>query len=145
MRNIKKIRSYVVTLANTIVKKASSQSDAFKRAWQIVKGKLFLTKVSGVTFGNRQYVLSRLSKYHPAEVEAVLRPDQDNIHDRTAIAVDVSVNGSAYANIGYLPKDIAEAVYKLILKGNTLKAFFKGITGGYTGKETYGAVLSIQL
>ena len=52
--NITTIRKAVATLANKINSKIKDLSRAFKKAWQIIKGKTIQSKVSGVTFGNTQ-------------------------------------------------------------------------------------------
>jgi hypothetical protein len=130
-------------------------SAAFKRAWQIVKGRLLLSKIAGVTFGNRQTALSHLTKYSPKDVAVALRREADNQHDPNAVAVDVSVNGSRAVSLGYVPREWAKLIAPIIDAGLKLAVSFKEVTGGIGHKlnyrilpepaKSFGALVEIQL
>ena len=79
--NITNIRKAVATLANKINGKIKNLSAAFKKAWAVIKGKTIQSKISGVTFGNTQKALSRLTKYAPEAVgvELVKNPATNTI------------------------------------------------------------------
>ena len=51
MKAITIIRKKVATMANRLKKMGLMLSQAFKRAWELVKGNAIHTKVSGVTKG----------------------------------------------------------------------------------------------
>ena len=70
-------------------------SAAFKKAWELIKGKAIESKVAGVTKGNRQKALHRiLTHYTPNQVRVWLERDKANLHDNNAVAVMISVNNS---------------------------------------------------
>ena len=62
MKAITKVKKEVTTLANRLNKKLHDLSAAFRRAWQIIKGRVLISKVAGVTFSNRQAALARLRR-----------------------------------------------------------------------------------
>ena len=72
MKQITKIRKQVATLANRINAKVKDLSTSFKRAWQIVKGRQLVSKISGVTYGTRQRALRKLDTYGAEAVSVSL-------------------------------------------------------------------------
>ena len=144
--NIQNIRKTVCTLANKINQKLKDLSASFKKAWQLIKNKVIQSKITGVTFGNTQKILSRLTRYTHKEVTAELIREPENKYDINAIAVTVSVKESKAVKIGYLPRDLAQYLSKILDKGLTLKTTFKGITGGNTNIDDYyyGALVEIE-
>lgn len=145
MKKITRIRKTVATLANRINKKAHDLSASFTRAWQIVKGRIYLTKVAGVTFGNRQKVLKHLAGYVPTAADVTLVREADNQYDSDAVAVHVGVSGSRQVPLGYLPKELASPIAALMDKGLELTARLKSVTGGYGDRPTFGALIEIEL
>jgi len=131
MKNIKEIRKAVATLANRINKKAKNLSNSFKRAWQIIKGKSLITKVSGVTFGNRQKALKHLCRYTRERINVALIREYDNKFDNNAVKVIVNVDKGKNYQIGYLPRELAEEISILIDKGFNIKASYRTVTGGF--------------
>jgi guanyl-specific ribonuclease Sa len=92
--------------------------DAFVRAWQIVKAGGLELAVKGVSFGNRQEALKRLSGYAPDQVRAFIVPEPENAADRKAARVMVGVqNGRGLYCLGYLPAEYAPAAGSLKAKG----------------------------
>ena len=144
MKNIREIRKAVVTLANRINKKTKDLSSSFKRAWQIVKGKELVTRVKGVTFGNRRKALKHLSRYTKERINVNLVRDYGNKYDNNAIKVIVSVDNGRGYTIGFLPKEIAEEIAILIDKGFDLIAKYKTITGGIL-TDCLGCLIDIIL
>ena len=142
-REITKIRKAVATLANKINGKIKNLSAAFRKAWAVIKGKTIQSKVAGVSFGNTQKALFRLTKYNPKAVNVEL-VRENNEHDINAIAVTVSVNNSKAYKIGFLPRDLSQYMAKLIDNGITLITSFKGVTGGTEYYKSYGALIDIK-
>lgn len=142
--SITKIRKAVATLANKINRKIKNLSAAFRKAWAIIKGKIIQSKISGVTFGNTQKALAHLTKYNPEAVSVELVRESGNEHDINAVGVHVSVKGSQGYRIGFLPRDLAQYISKLIDNGIALTAAFKGITGGTEYYHNYGALIELK-
>ena len=139
MKNIHTIRRIVATMANRLKKMGLTLSAAFKKAWELIKGKAIESKVAGVTKGNRQKALARIAAaYRPNQVKVWL--ERNN-----AVNVIVSVNGSDNYNLGCIPRNLAYVVSALIDKGFYIKAMFKEIRGHYASYMNYGAVITLQL
>jgi hypothetical protein len=139
------IRRAVATLANSFNKKLKNLSAAFKAAWELIKGKTILTKIVGVTFGNGQKALQHLTHYAPQDIQAELVREPENEHDKNAVAVAVSANGSAFYRIGYLSCDLAFFISKVLDKGIALKTQFKGVIGGeaHGPFHNYGGMIEL--
>ena len=102
----REMKSKVMTLGNKLAAKGHDRSDAFARAWHIVKAGSLELPVKGVSFGRRQEALRRLAAYKPADVRAFIMPEPNNPTDNKAVAVYVGVqNGRGYFHLGYLPKE----------------------------------------
>lgn len=140
-----RIRKEVATLANKLNKSLKSLSDAFKKAWTIIKGKYIISKVSGVVYGNRQRALMKLEGYSKEVINVSLERETENKYDSAAIKVMVSVGLGRKYHLGYLPKDLAALLSTVMDKGIQLTASFKAVTGGYKGHDTYGALIAIEL
>ena len=146
MKNIHTIRRIVATMANRLKKMGLTLSAAFKKAWELIKGKAIESKVAGVTKGNRRKALARIAAaYRPNQVKVWLERDKANLHDNNAVNVIVSVNGSDNYNLGCIPRNLAYVVSALIDKGFYIKAMFKEIRGHYASYMNYGAVITLQL
>jgi hypothetical protein len=145
MTTITRIRKEVATLANRINRKLNDLSAAFRRAWQIVKGHELVSKISGVTYGTRQRALRKLSRYNPGIVNAMLGRDAENKYDANAVKVLVSVGDGAKYDLGFIPRELAALIAPLLDAGVELAARFRGVTGGYESRETYGALIAIEM
>lgn len=55
--------SKALTIANALVRQGVSRSEAMRRAWRTVKQRVIHTNTAGVTRGNRQTLLYRLTRY----------------------------------------------------------------------------------
>jgi len=111
------MKSRVMALGNRLSSRMD-RHDAFVRAWAIVKAGGLELAVKGVSFGNRQEALKRLSKYAPDQVRAFVVPEPENAADRKAAAVMVGVqNGRGLYCMGYLPAEYAPAAASLKAKG----------------------------
>jgi len=145
MTSITRIRRQVAIIANRINKKLNDLSAAFKRAWQIVKGRELVSKISGVTFGNRQRALYKLEQYDPATINVTLEREAGNTHDNNAVKVNVSVGCGTGYHLGYIPKDLAAVLAPLLDKEIALTANFKSVTGGTFDKMNYGALIAVEM
>lgn len=146
MKNIHTIRRMVATMANRLKKMGLTLSAAFKKAWELVKGKAINTRVAGVTKSNRQKALRRiLTAYRPEQVNVSLERDKANLYDNNTVNVIISVNGSNAYNLGCIPRNLAYIVSAIMDKGIELTAAFKEVRGRYMPYMNYGAVITLQL
>ena len=136
-------KSTICTTANKLRAKGYTHSQAFILAWAMAKGQE--TKVNGTSFGNRQEALERLTKYAPEQVTFTLIREHDNRHDRNAVAVMVSVNGSAAYKIGYVPAVSAPLVAAILDNGTGVKAKLKAIVGGWDSGLNYGLRIALAI
>ena len=144
MKDIQTIRKTVATMANQLHKLGYSLSQAFKAAWRRVKRSM-KCRVSGVTYKNRQQLLQFIAGMSLEDLTVYLRRDRANERDRSAVAVVVGIRGVGYAHIGYLPREISGSVAAVIDSGIQMKAYLLQITGGYSYKETRGALVNIAV
>lgn len=136
-------KSILVKTANYLVSTGMPRSTAFKAAWLMAK-RGGVTKVSGVTYNNRQRLIERLSSYRPELVSITLRQDKANHYDNQAVAVVASVKGKGSATIGYIPATTARTLSRLMDRGLDLKASLDRVVGGYQG-YSYGARLRVAI
>lgn len=144
MKNIKTIRKTVATMANQLHKLGYSLSQAFRTAWKRVK-KSMTCRVSGVTCEKRQQLLQFITGRKPEDLTVYLQRDRANAYDRYAVAVVIGIRGVGYAHIGYLPKGVSQSMAAVIDSGIQMKACLLQITGGYSYKETRGALINIAV
>lgn len=137
------IKSKVMTIANALVKQGVSRSAAMVRAWVTVKLRRMVIKAAGVTFGNRQTLLERLTRYSPEDISVTLQREQDNEHDINAIQIVAAVRNKGAAVIGYINRELADALAPLLDKGATIVSNFKAITGGGAPYMNYGFNLEL--
>jgi len=145
MTAITRIRKQVAIIANKINKKINDLSEAFRRAWQIVKRRSVLSKVAGVTVSNRQAALRKLAKHEAGTVNVTLERETDNIHDPNAVKVNVSVGSGAVYHLGYIPADFAAVLAPLLDKGLEIKSRFNEVRGGTFDKPNYGALITVEM
>lgn len=143
MKNISTIRRTVATMANQLHKFGYTLSKAFRTAWRRVKYGMTV-KAQGVTFGNRQGLLQFIAGRKPEELTTYLRRDRANTFDRYAVAVVIGIKGVGYAHIGYLPKGLSQSLAGIMDKGIALQADTE-VIGGYSYKETLGALINITV
>jgi hypothetical protein len=124
--------SKVCAIANRL---KGSRSDALRQGWAIVRAGTFETKIAGVTFGNRQTALKRLTSYDPSEIRVSLVPEPDNPVDRNAVAVMVGIRQGNLYKLGYIPSENAKMVRAL--KGSPCIEVLPG--------TTYGARINIAI
>ena len=72
--------------------------------------------------------------------------ENDNKHDSNAIQIVVHIHSlSKRTVIGYVPKELARELAKVIDMGIQVKASLTRIIGGYSYKETLGALVNISI
>ena len=143
MTNIE-LKSKVMSLGNRLAAKGNDRSAAFVRAWAIVKAGGLEMAVKGVTFGNRQEALRRLTTYSPGQIKAVLVPEENNPADPAAVAVMVGINGGkGLFHLGYVPRNLAHVVKAMRGQLSSLRV----VSGawGWAGKKTFGARLALAV
>jgi hypothetical protein len=91
-------------------------------------------RVAGVSFGNRQKALERLTYYAPEEILVILVPEPENPYDPDAIAVQVLVAGAKKPYcLGYIPRTDTRKVKPFVWKIPELKIHWAD-TGTYSAK-----------
>lgn len=145
MRQITNMRKAVCTMANQLKKAGYTLSDAFRKAWQRVKLTIKV-RAAGVTAENRQERLEFLKKFRPEDLSVTLEREPENRYDSNAIQIVVHIHPiSRRTVIGYVPRALAESLAKVIDMGIHVKASLMGIIGGYSYKETLGALIDIAI
>jgi hypothetical protein len=113
----RELKSKVMSLGNRLASRMG-RSEAFARAWAIVKAGGLELSVKGVTYGSRQTALKRLARYSPELVKAFIVPEPTNAVDQKAARVMVGVqNGKGLYCLGYLPKEYAPAAASMRAAG----------------------------
>lgn len=141
----KERRSAVMTIANALYKQGMSRGAAMIRAWITVKLRTIHTKAAGVTFGRRQALIERLSRYSSEEITIQLQRESGNAYDRNAVQIIAAVKGKGSAVMGYINRELAAAIAPLLDKGKQVKAAFEAITGGHEYGLNYGLNVAISL
>ena len=138
-------KSKVCVIANRLIKQGVNRSSAFRRAWEFIKTEIISTKLSGVTFGNRQKALERLTHYEADKIKISLAREVENEFDNNAIAVIASVKDKGSYTVGYINKQLAAIIAPLIDYGKAVKAQFQGIRGKRQTYHNYGMGVSLIL
>lgn len=145
MKQITKIRKAVCTMANELRKTGYSLSQAFKKAWQRVKLSMTV-RAAGTTFGNRQQCLEFLKQFQSKDLSVTLEREANNRYDSNAIRIVAHIHSlSKKTVIGYVPKGLSRELAKVIDRGIQIKATLIQIIGGYSYKETLGALINIAI
>ena len=145
MKQITKVRKAVCAMANQLRKAGYSLKDAFKKAWQRVK--LTMTvRAAGTTFENRQERLQFLKQFKPEDLTVTLEREQGNKYDSNAIQIIVHIRPIHRRTvIGYVPKWLARELSKVMDMGIQVKVSLMQIIGGYSYKESLGALINIAV
>lgn len=143
MKQITKIRKAVCIMANELKKAGYSLSQAFKKAWKRVKLSITI-RAAGTTFENRQERIQFIQQFKPEDLSVTLEREPNNIYDTNAIKIVIHILSIAKkAVVGYIPKGLAGDLAKVIDAGIQIKASLIQIIGGYSYKETLGALINI--
>ena len=133
--------SAVTAIANHLVSCGYSRTNAFVKAWVLVKLDKISTKAVGVTFGNRQRALEHLARYSPERVTLHLVRDKRNTHDKNAVAVVAVVSRKG----AYLARSLSAFIAPLLDTGKAVKAIYKGVKGLYAPYMNYGLAIDIKV
>ena len=137
--------SAVTAIANQLVSQGYSRTNAFVKAWVLVKLDKISTKAVGVTFGNRQRALEHLARYSPERVTLHLVRDKRNAHDKNAVAVVAVVSRKGAFCMGYLARSLSAFIAPLLDTGKTVKAIYKGVKVLYAPYMNYGLAIDIKV
>ncbi|MDD4371869.1 MAG: HIRAN domain-containing protein [Anaerostipes sp.] len=141
--SVKDMRKSVTTMANKLHKLGYTLSAAFKKAWRRVKQSMTM-KVYGTTYENRQELLRFIQGTDKRNLVTYLRRDKENRFDNNAIAVVVEIKNVGFAVIGYLSREVSKTLSPIMDKGIELNAQLLDVIGGYSYKETLGALINIR-
>lgn len=145
MKQITRMRKAVCVMANELKKAGYSLSDAFKKAWKRVKLSMTI-RAAGTTFGNRQERLQFLKQFPQEDLIVTLEREPNNQYDKNAIRIVVHILSLAKKTvIGYIPKGLTNELAKVLDMGIPVKASLMQIIGGYSYKETLGALVNISI
>lgn len=145
MKQITRIRKAVCTMANELRKTGYSLSQAFKKAWKRVKMSMTV-RAAGTTFENRQQCLEFLKQFQSKDLSVTLEREADNRYDSSAIKIVAHIRPLPKKTvIGYVPKGLSKELAKVIDTGIQIKATLIQIIGGYSYKETLGALINIAV
>ena len=145
MKKITKIRKAVCTMANELRKTGYSLSQAFRKAWKRVKLSMTV-RAAGTTFENRQERLQFLKQFQQKDLSVTLEREVNNRYDSNAIKIVAHIRPlSKKTVIGYIPKGLSKELVKVIDTGIQIKATLIQIIGGYSYKETLGALINIAI
>ena len=145
VKQITKVRKSVCAMANQLRKAGYSLKEAFKKAWQRVKLTMTI-RAAGTTFENRQERLNFLKNFKPEDLTVTLDREADNQHDKNAIRITVHILPIKRKTvIGYVPAGLARELAKAIDAGAQVKAKLLQIIGGYSYKESLGALINIAV
>lgn len=145
MKQITRIRKAVCTMANELRKTGYSLSQAFRKAWKRVKMSMTV-RAAGTTFENRQQCLEFLKQFQSKDLSVTLEREADNRYDSSAIKIVAHIRPlSKKTVIGYVPKGLSKELSKVIDTGIQIKATLIQIIGGYSYKETLGALINIAV
>ncbi|MEY8426545.1 HIRAN domain-containing protein [Lachnospiraceae bacterium 46-15] len=141
MKQITKVRKAVCVMANELKKAGYSLSQAFRKAWRRVKLTMAI-RAAGTTFENRQERLQFLKQFQPEDLTVTLEREPENRFDSNAIQVIVHIRSIARRTvIGYVPRGLA----KVMDAGIHMAASLVQIIGGYSYKESLGALINIAV
>ena len=136
-------RSLIFRNANKLVKQGYTRSEAMKRAWQLAKLPEIDVKVNGTTYGRRQEALEHLTQYDTEQVTFRVMREPSNPADSNAVGVIATVKEKGSFLIGYLARELAEDIAKLLDAGLALLSSGT-VTGGYAPGINYGARVKLR-
>lgn len=145
MKQITKMRKAVCAMANELRKAGYSLSQAFRKAWKRVKLSMTI-RVAGTTFENRQERLQFLKQFRTDDLSVTLERETSSKYDSNAIQIVVHILPIRRKTvIGYVPKTLAKELSKIMEMGLPIEARMMQIIGGYSYKETLGALINIAV
>lgn len=145
MKSMRNTRRTVAILANKLRKYLKSLSNAFRKAWKMVKRGVIYTAAAGVTFRSTQEIIAWLNRMDPRDICLSLFREPGNRSDRNAVKIYAHVISlGKKACIGYLKRDLAAAIAPLMDAGEDIRATLYCFTGCCPG-ITHGMMLNVEL
>lgn len=104
-------------------------------SWKTVRCRLqvYHSKARGTSFGNRQEILHRLSRYDTRDIRLSFQREPENAMDPNAILIVATVRGRGSAPIGYIAQEMAAWLAPLMDEGHEVLVMLGGVTG--TGRD----------
>lgn len=137
-------RSLILRNANKLVKQGYTRSEAMRRAWQLAKLPEIDVKVKGTAATpRRQEALEHLTQYSTEQVTFRVMREPSNPADSNAVGVIATVKEKGSFLIGYLARELAEDIAKLLDAGLALLSSGT-VTGGYAPGINYGARIKLR-
>ncbi|WP_422487322.1 HIRAN domain-containing protein [Gudongella sp. DL1XJH-153] len=122
------------------IKVCVSWSTLLKLCWRLLKKELetSVSIIRGVTFSNddgssRQMLIERLSRLPKGLYWLNLRRESDNTYDANAIRVDADRVDNMSAQLGYLPRDLAQVLAPEIDSGKEVVVVDFSFSQGWNG------------
>lgn len=145
MKKITNIRKSVCIMANELKKAGYTLSQAFKKAWRRVKLQMTI-RAAGTTFENRQERLEFLKRFPVENLKVTLKREEGNPFDRNAIQIIVHIPDQQ-KNRDWIdvPRKLARELSRVIDAGVRVEAKLLEIIGGYSFKESLGALIKITI
>lgn len=120
-------RSEILRAANKLTTTGLTKSQAFKRTWELAKGKALVVK--GVTQGHRQTAIDHMKQYDQSKVTISFERKTTRYFEEDTIEVIATIHGNSYC-VGYLASSVAGWLSKVMSFGTDLKGVLKQIVGG---------------
>ncbi|MBP1545657.1 MAG: hypothetical protein J6A37_03550 [Oscillospiraceae bacterium] len=137
-------RSIIFRNANKLVKQGYSRSEALKKAWALAKLPEISVKVRGTAATDkRQTALEHLTRYKPELVMFRIAAEPTNPADMNAVGVIATVKEKGSFLIGYLARELAANISKLLRAGLAILSTGT-VTGGYEPYMNYGARVNLK-
>ena len=137
-------RSLIFRNANKLVKQGFTRSEAMREAWRLAKLPEISVKVKGTAAtAKRQEALEHLTRYNPELVTFRVAAEPTNPADSYAVGVIATVKGKGSFLIGYLARELASNISKLLRAGLALLSS-GAVTGGYAPYMNYGARVNMK-
>lgn len=137
-------RSLIFRNANKLVKQGFTRSEAMREAWRLAKLPEISVKVKGTAAtAKRQEALEHLTRYSPELVTFRVAAEPTNPADSNAVGVIATVKGKGSFLIGYLARELAANISRLLRVGVALISSGM-VTGGYSPYMNFGAVVNLR-
>ena len=137
-------RSLIFRNANKLVKQGYTRSEAMKRAWELAKLPEIDVKVKGTAATpRRQEALEHLTQYSTEQVTFRVVREPQNPADSNAVGVVATVKEKGSFLIGYLARELAADIARLLDAGVALLSSGT-VTGGYAPGINYGARIKLR-
>ena len=136
-------RAIIFRNANKLYKAGYSRSEAMRKAWALARIDINVKVKGTAATGKRQEALEHLTRYNPELVTFRIAAEPTNPADSNAVGVIATVKDKGSFLIGYLARELASNISRLLRAGLTLLSW-GAVTGGYAPYMNYGARVSLR-